>query len=171
MVGREKAEPEMSLAPRESCKWRKKLKLKWWTHLKNHLCTSSTYCIVATSTVVAEFKCGLNCNICIFLQCVVIVGECVRIGHFFFLVSWENKEGNGNPVLTLNIQLWYITIFRLLRSYKTKPVMSLNYFIWMRHLPSFVLRMPVWHLYSQWLMVKLIELNRVLDWDIVFQKP
>lgn len=60
----------------------------------------------------AEFKCGLNCNICIFLQCVVIVGERVRIGHFFFfLVSWENKEGNGNLVLTLNIQLCDILQF------------------------------------------------------------
>lgn len=49
--------------------------------------------------------------------------------------------------------------------------MSLGYLIWMRHLPSFVLGMPVWQLYSQWLMLKLIELNRVWDWNIIFQKP
>lgn len=45
--------------------------------------------------------------------------------------------------------------------------MSSGYFIWMRHLPSFVLGMFVWHLHSRWLMLKLIELNRVLDWDFI----
>lgn len=48
-------------------------------------------------------------------------------------------------------------------------LMSLGYFIWMRHLPSFVLGMRVWRLHSQWLMLKLIELNGVLDLDIILK--
>lgn len=47
--------------------------------------------------------------------------------------------------------------------------MSLGYFIRMRHLPSFVLGMFVWCLHSWWLMLKLIGLNRILDWDFVFK--
>lgn len=47
--------------------------------------------------------------------------------------------------------------------------MSLGYFIPIRHLPSFVLGMFFWRLHSRWLILKLIELNRVLNWDFIFK--